>query len=141
MPQLAPPAGSATLRKGLRRMNKLTVAMLATFVALLLGSGLVAYVLRDRADVPAPQPGSPSAAATPAHADNQNRPLLWQLFGSESSASSPTSFANWESTAARIALRFSLAAFLAALLAFRPRRGVAVSRRNPYVAQTQILMA
>ena len=42
---------------------------------------------------------------------------------------------------ARIALRFSLAAFLAALLAFRPRRGVSVARRNPYVAQTQILMA
>jgi uncharacterized membrane protein YhiD involved in acid resistance len=34
-------------------------------------------------------------------------------------------------------LRFSLAAFLAALLAFRPRRGA----RNPYVAQTEILMA
>jgi uncharacterized membrane protein YhiD involved in acid resistance len=34
-----------------------------------------------------------------------------------------------------------LAAFLAALLAFRPRRGVSPSRRNPYVAQTQILMA
>jgi uncharacterized membrane protein YhiD involved in acid resistance len=34
-----------------------------------------------------------------------------------------------------------LAAFLAALLAFRPRRGVTLSRRNPYVAQTQILMA
>jgi hypothetical protein len=38
-------------------------------------------------------------------------------------------------------LRFALAAFLAALLAFRPRRGVSVARRNPYVAQTQILMA
>lgn len=38
-------------------------------------------------------------------------------------------------------MRFSLAAFLAALLAFRPRRGVANTRRNPYVAQTQILMA
>jgi uncharacterized membrane protein YhiD involved in acid resistance len=34
-------------------------------------------------------------------------------------------------------LRFALAAFLASLLAFRPRRGA----RNPYVAQTQILMA
>jgi uncharacterized membrane protein YhiD involved in acid resistance len=34
-----------------------------------------------------------------------------------------------------------LAAFLAALLAFRPRRGVSFSRRNPFVAQTQILMA
>src|SRR4029078_7368971 len=44
-------------------------------------------------------------------------------------------------TAATLALRFSLAAFLASLLAFRPRRGFSPSRRNPYVAQTQILMA
>src|SRR4030095_15066043 len=33
------------------------------------------------------------------------------------------------------------AALLAAFLAFRPRRGMTVSQRNPYVAQTQILMA
>jgi hypothetical protein len=40
-----------------------------------------------------------------------------------------------------VTLRFALAALLAAILAFRPRRGVAVSRRNPFVGQTQILMA
>lgn len=127
-------------------MNRLTVGLLATFVALLLGSGLLAYVLRDRA-VPAGTSvqqtekgsGAPNATATPAPAER--RPLLWELFGFDSSASSPTTVASWESIAARIALRFSLAAFLAALLAFRPRRGVSMSRRNPYVAQTQILMA
>ncbi len=125
-------------------MNRLTVGLLATFVALLLGSGLLAYVLRDRA-VPAAttvqqtenRSGAPTATPAPA----EHRPLLWELFGFDSSASSPTSVASWESIAARIALRFSLAAFLAALLAFRPRRGVSMSRRNPYVAQTQILMA
>src|SRR5436190_23965449 len=53
----------------------------------------------------------------------------------------PRDYAGWEATAARIALRFSLAAFLAGLLAFRIRRGVSYSRRNPFVAQTQILMA
>ena len=118
-------------------MNRLTVGLLATFTVLLLGTGLLAYVLRDRA-APA---NAPVATAPPVESQNSNRPLLWQLFGSDSSTSSPTSVASWESTAARIALRFSLAAFLAALLAFRPRRGLAVSRRNPYVAQTQILMA
>jgi uncharacterized membrane protein len=127
-------------------MNRLTVGLLATFAVLLLGSGLLAYVLRERA-APAGtsvqstenRAGAPTATATPAPAEN--RPLLWELFGFDSSASSPTSVASWESIAARIALRFSLAAFLAALLAFRPRRGVSMSRRNPYVAQTQILMA
>lgn len=123
-------------------MNRLTLGILATFVALLLASGLLAYVLRDRtapgiANVPHT---SNTAVATPPANENQH-PLLWQLFGSDSSTSSPTTVASWESIAARIALRFSLAAFLAALLAFRPRRGVSISRRNPYVAQTQILMA
>lgn len=128
-------------------MNRLTVGLLATFVALLLGSGLLAYVLRDRT-TPAPadvsvqhsEKGDKGANAT-ATAPPAERPLLWQLFGGDSSTSSPTTVASWESIAARIALRFSLAAFLAALLAFRPRRGVSISRRNPYVAQTQILMA
>jgi hypothetical protein len=67
--------------------------------------------------------------------------LFGEIFGPDSSGLSPTNFASWEATSARIALRFALAAFLASLLAFRPRRGVPVSRRNPYVAQTQILMA
>ncbi|HYR74571.1 MAG TPA: DUF4956 domain-containing protein [Pyrinomonadaceae bacterium] len=134
-------------------MNRLTLGLLATFVAILLASGLLAFVLRDRPagiNAPAAQSGnaasSPNAAATPAvGTENQNKrgshPLLWELFGPDSSGLSPATYASWESTAARILLRFSLAAFLAALLAFRPRRGVSFSRRNPYVAQTQILMA
>ena len=127
-------------------MNRLTLGILATFVALLLASGLLAYVLRDLtapgiANVPhAESRSGNTAAATPSMNENQH-PLLWELFGADSSTSSPTSVASWESIAARILLRFSLAAFLAALLAFRPRRGVSISRRNPYVAQTQILMA
>src|SRR5262245_30556383 len=127
-------------------MNRLTLGILATFVALLLASGLLAYVLRDRtapgiANVPHTESrAGNTAVATPSTNENQH-PLLWQLFGSDSSTSSPTSVASWESIAARVALRFSLAAFLAALLAFRPRRGVSFSRRNPFVAQTQILMA
>lgn len=127
-------------------MNRLTVGLLATFVALLLASGLLAYVLRDRtvptdASIQRPEKqGTPAnGTATPSAAEN--RPLLWQLFGGDASAPSPATVASWESIAARIALRFSLAAFLAALLAFRPRRGVSMNRRNPYVAQTQILMA
>jgi hypothetical protein len=133
-------------------MNRLTLGLLATFVAILLASGLLAYVLRDRsADTNAGTQSEsplnpPNTAATPTTgAEKPNKrvthPLLWELFGPDSSGLSPTTYASWEATAARIALRFSLAAFLAALLAFRPRRGVSLSRRNPYVAQTQILMA
>jgi hypothetical protein len=126
-------------------MNRLTVGLLATFLVLLLGSGLLAFVLRNHTVPAGPsvqrtENRTENPTATPA-ASVENRPLLWQLFGFDSAASSPTSVASWESTAAKIALRFSLAAFLAALLAFRPRRGVSMSSRNPFVAQTQILMA
>ena len=121
-------------------MNRLTLAVLATFVVILLGSGLATYLLRDRPGTTSVATPSASPSAAPA-ASNEGIPLLGELFGPDATGMSPSSYASWETTSARIALRFSLAAFLASLLAFRPRRGVSVARRNPYVAQTQILMA
>jgi uncharacterized membrane protein YhiD involved in acid resistance len=128
-------------------MNRLTVAVLATFVVILLGSGMLAYLAGDRSQpastaTQSPSPGAQIAA--PAASDNAARhriPLFGELFGPDASGLSPADFESWEETSARILLRFSLAAFLASLLAFRPRRGIPASRRNPYVAQTQILMA
>jgi len=120
-------------------MNRVTVAVLVTFVVLLLVSGTLAFLLRDQPSGVAPS-GPSGAVAAPAASENQARhqiPLLGEVFGPDASGLTPSSVASWEATSARIALRFSLAAFLAALLAFRPRRGA----RNPYVAQTQILMA
>jgi uncharacterized membrane protein YhiD involved in acid resistance len=115
-------------------MNRMTLAVLATFVVILLGSGLLAYVFRD-------QPGGaqPAPAAPGQNQAQRETPILGEIFGPDASGLTPSSFASWEATSARIALKFALAAFLAALLAFRPRRGMV--RRNPYVAQTQILMA
>src|SRR5262245_47112619 len=118
-------------------MNRVTVAVMVTFVVLLLGSGLLAYLLRDQ---PNASTSSGGAVAAPAASDTQAKnqiPLLGEIFGPDASGLSPSTFASWEATSARIALRFALAAFLASLLAFRPPRGA----RNPYVAQTQILMA
>lgn len=125
-------------------MNRLTLAVLATFVVILLGSGLLAYFLRDRPGSTAINTATPSgspATASASPAPQQEPPLLGELFGPDVTGPSPSNFASWETTSARIALRFALAAFLAALLAFRPRRGLTPARRNPYVAQTQILMA
>lgn len=117
-------------------MNRVTLAVLGTFVVILVASGILTYVLREP-----PQPAAaPIAAGSPAPAP-QGIPLLGQLFGPDATGLTPATVSSWESTSARIALRFSLAAFLAGLLAFRPRRGVSIARRNPYVAQTQILMA
>lgn len=117
-------------------MNRVSLAVLATFVLILLIAGALAYTFRS--------PTVSGVSVTPPSAENQAQhdiPLIGELFGPDATGLTPSTVASWESTAARIALRFSLAAFLAALLAFRPRRGLTPSRRNPYVAQTQILMA
>ena len=117
-------------------MNRVTLGVLATFVVILIGSGILAYVFRDPSA--ATVSGPPAPAASPAQSDI---PLIGELFGSDATGFTPGTFAKWEATATKIGLRFALAAFLAALLAFRPRRGLSPYRRNPYVAQTQILMA
>src|SRR5689334_19598056 len=137
-------------------MNKLTLALLGTFVAILLLSAALAYAFREQPHVTTTE-ASATPNASPAAGDkgsnekkgqgasdqkqNGEHSAISELFGLESPSIAPSTFANWESVAARVALRFSLAAFLAALLAFRPRRGMTFSRRNPYVAETQILMA
>ena len=127
-------------------MTRVTVAVLGLFIVILVGSGILAYVLRDEpravgrtTAVPVASP----AVTTPTDEGQSAReiPLFGQLFGPDATGLSPATFSTWEALSARIALRFSLAAFLAALLAFRPRRGLSAVRRNPYVAQTQILMA
>lgn len=120
-------------------MNRVTVAVLGTFVVILIASGILTYVLRD----PSPSTAAPVAAGspTPGTQSRTEIPLLGELFGPDATGLTPATISSWEATSARIALRFSLAAFLAGLLAFRPRRGVSIARRNPYVAQTQILMA
>lgn len=48
---------------------------------------------------------------------------------------------DWLMTFATVTVRLTLAALLTALLAFRPRRLAHSAKRNPFVAQTQILMA
>jgi Domain of unknown function (DUF4956) len=123
-------------------MNRVSVGVLTTFVVILIGSGLLAYVYRDPEPARQATPATATTTPTPTTQDsNAQVPLLGGLFGGSATGLAATTSSNWEGTVARIALRFSLAAFLAGVLAFRFRRGLAFSRRNPYVAQTQILMA
>ena len=133
-------------------MNKLTLALLGTFVGILLLSAALAYAFREQphvttAEAPATATASPAAGdkgsseKSKDQKQNSGHSAISELFGLESPSLAPSSLTSWESVAARVALRFSLAAFLAAVLAFRPRKGISFSRRNPYVAETQILMA
>ncbi|HKU73962.1 MAG TPA: DUF4956 domain-containing protein [Pyrinomonadaceae bacterium] len=120
-------------------MNRVTLAVQGMFVVILVASGILTYIFRD----PSPSTAAPVAVASPSPGTQPRSeiPLLGELFGPDATGLTPATVSTWEATSARIALRFSLAAFLAGLLAFRPRRGVSIARRNPYVAQTQILMA
>src|SRR5688572_2148110 len=100
-------------------MNRMGVAVLATFVVILLGSGLLAYVFRDSTrtavtSTAAPSPSPGGQVAVPAASETHARrgvPLLGELFGDEATGLSPADLASWESTSAQIALRFALAAF------------------------------
>ena len=120
-------------------MNRVTLAVQGMFVVILVASGILTYIFRD----PSPSTAAPVAVGSPSPGTQPRSeiPLLGELFGPDATGLTPATVSTWEATSARIALRFSLAAFLAGLLAFRPRRGVSIARRNPYVAQTQILMA
>lgn len=138
-------------------MNKPLVRLLVIFFAVLLGSGLLVYVLLERRNTTPVTPARnvPERATVRADEANtnsspdqtsetpqaaENRSVLSEIFGIDS----PTHATTEEErgiVAIRVLLRFLIAAFLAALLAFRWRRGISINRRNPYVAQTQILLA
>jgi hypothetical protein len=140
--------------KELEAMNKQLVRLLVIFVAVLIGSGLLVYVLLERRTA-TPVRNIPERASAPADEANnnsspaqtsesaqagENRSVLSEIFGIES----PTHATTEEErgiVAIRVLLRFLVAAFLAMLLAFRWRRGISITKRNPYVAQTQILLA
>lgn len=134
-------------------MNRQVLRVALVFVAVLIGSGLIVYVLLEQSStrsrsatdypatttVPAEPTGSPTA--TPRAQERGNGSILSEVFGVDRANGTAPEEADRATIAARVIVRFLLAAFLAMLLAFRWRRGVPVTRRNPYVAQTQILLA
>lgn len=130
-------------------MNKATVRLLVIFFAVLVGSALLVYVVLERssrvrtgADTPAtatPSPGS--GAVAPSNREGQANSVLSELFGMDAETPTAPNAAADTVVAGRIFLRFLIGAFLAAILAFRWRRNFSITKRNPYVAQTQILLA
>jgi uncharacterized membrane protein YhiD involved in acid resistance len=67
--------------------------------------------------------------------------LFSHLFGGDQTPAQPAAPRDWLTTFAAVTIRLTLAALLSAMLAFRPRRLSLHLKRNPYVAQTQILLA
>jgi uncharacterized membrane protein YhiD involved in acid resistance len=137
-----------------------TIRAVVVFLIVLVGSGLLVYVLlrgttspssttqTRPATAPATRPDTttealpddsrkvPERSPTPV----ENKSIIARLFESQS-AEAAYATEGLGMTIIRIVLRLLLAGALGAALAFRPRRQLPSMRRNPYVAQTQILLA
>jgi uncharacterized membrane protein YhiD involved in acid resistance len=128
--------------------------LLVVFLGVLMVSALAVYLIaggsnRARRSAPAVAPTEetqPSSQVRPTEGvpvpERTVAPdsgFLSELFRPETAAH--VTGENWGEVAAKITLRLLLAALLGAALAFRPRREILSMKRNPYVAQTQILLA
>lgn len=130
---------------------------MTALVAGLLVLGVVTYNLTNKSTEPQTQVATPprpaSSPTTPAAqpAERAAQPAeqpaapdtgIGGIFQSQpSDTTAQTRTESWPATIARVLLRLSLAALLSALLAFRPRKDLPGIQRNPYVSQTQILLA
>lgn len=124
--------------------------LVVVFTGVLLVSALAVYFLGGGRRVtpemvqqsPTPDAvlGLPDARPSPTPQNQTEDNFVDRLFGThnhEVYASGTT----WAETLGRLALRLLLAAILGAALAYRPRKRILVLKRNPYVSQTQILLA
>jgi uncharacterized membrane protein YhiD involved in acid resistance len=133
------------------RHKREVFTLVVVFVGVVLVSAIVVYLISGPRRVTpdavrqAPQPdavlGVPdqrgtSTAQTPAADDT----FVDRLFGNQHNGTNLNG-ATWAETMGRISLRLVLAALLGAALAFRPRKRILALKRNPYVSQTQILLA
>jgi uncharacterized membrane protein YhiD involved in acid resistance len=140
----------------------LVTVLLVALLAALLGFGLVTYILSEkqtdnnaaeiqntarRASSPDGQGVNANTNANTQTAQPQqptdgadSNPMLDLLGGSQPLPGHPRT-EKWTATIPRIIVRLALAALLSMMLAFRPRRDVPITKRNLFVAQTQILLA
>jgi uncharacterized membrane protein YhiD involved in acid resistance len=130
------------------------VTLIGVFTGVLLVSAMAVYLIGNRGasseftQVQQPQVtqpgqagrGEPLSRSSPTPIPEEHETILDQLMGTRSSEPYVRG-ESWVATTGRIALRLLLAAVLGAALAFRPRKKILVLKRNPYVSQTQILLA
>lgn len=130
-----------------KRREKLT--LLIVFTGVLLVSAFAVYVIGGRqAGITSNSSNQPTgvlrdanerstATATP----DKNEPFIDRLFGGTQGSDVLVAGERWVETVGRLSLRLLLAALLGTALAFRPRKRILSMKRNPYVSQTQILLA
>lgn len=129
------------------------VTLIIVFTGVLLISALAVYLIGNRGTrsefTQVEQPGQagqagrgePLSRTSPTPAPSGNETFLDHLLGSSGTSEAVVRGERWVETMGRIALRLLLAGLLGAALAYRPRRKILALKRNPYVSQTQILLA
>ena len=126
------------------------LTLVVVFTGVLLVSALVVYFLgggrriTPEAVRQSPTPdavlGVPDARPSPTPQSQSGDNVIDRLFGTHNSEIHADG-ATWAESLGRLFLRLLLATLLGAALAYRPRRRILVLKRNPYVSQTQILLA
>jgi uncharacterized membrane protein YhiD involved in acid resistance len=128
------------------------VTLIVVFFGVLLVSAIVVYLVANRGtsseftqveqpgQAGQPGRGEPLSRLTPTPTPAPNETFLDQLMGGGTGDAYIRS-ERWVETMGRIALRLLLAGLLGAGLAYRPRRKILALKQNPYVSQTQILLA
>jgi uncharacterized membrane protein YhiD involved in acid resistance len=128
-----------------RRKEILTLVIV--FAGVLLISALAVYLIGGRATPTSSTPAQveessptrePIARGSPTPEPGSGT-FIDELFGHRNN--DVFTGERWAATIGRISLRLLLAALLGAALAYRPRKRILALKRNPYVSQTQILLA
>jgi uncharacterized membrane protein YhiD involved in acid resistance len=130
--------------KNMRR--KEIVTLIVVFVGVLLASALAVYFIGNRQDA-GPVSQTEQVAEPDRTVERRNTPANPQtgtffdrIFGTKNNETFLQS-ERWIENIGRLTLRLMLAAILGAALAFRPRKRSLALKPNPYVSQTQILLA
>jgi len=135
------------MKKNSKRTREI-ITLVVVFAGVLLISALAVYLIGGSrnsateevtrtAEQPAPVSRDQVERRTPTPT---NETFIDRMFGTSSNESFQAS-ERWAENIGRLTLRLLLAAGLGAALAFRPRKRILALKRNPYVSQTQILLA
>jgi uncharacterized membrane protein YhiD involved in acid resistance len=122
------------------------LTLVVVFAGVLVISALAVYLIGGRQGNVTRQSDQPTEAArepttrSTSTPDTTNETYIDRLFGTRRNEALDVS-ERWGENVGRLSLRLLLAALLGAALAFRPRKRILALKRNPYVSQTQILLA
>ena len=133
--------------------RKETITVIVVFLSVLLLSAFAVYFLASKSAEQRREGGALNAPTETTQVEARATPretptrtseptgIFGEVFGTPNQATATGRALTWAETMATLSLRLILAAILGAVLAYRPRRRILQLKPNPYVAQTQILLA